>query len=219
MQRALPPLHLMTLGLVLATAPACDNVHVGHSLPAPDSFVELEPNDTPGLADFVAITDSGTFLTVDGHVQAIGFDVVDHLEFEACEPMELRFYLEAHAPFGDVDVSIYDPIDQVILGTYASGGPSEVGTLLIHEPGRPFQFVIDAFIEDTSWCLQLEGFPALLGASAPSTLERDPQVLRHTAPGAEAKRAPIETDAPTLEPHSELPLRPQLDPTLLTAAR
>ncbi len=199
MQQPLPLLRLMPIGLALALAPACDNVHVGHTLPGPDSFVELEPNDTPGLADFVAITDSATFLTVEGHVQAIGFDVVDHIEFEACEPMELRFYLEAHAPFGDVDVSIYDPIDQVILGTYASGGPTEVGTLLIHEPGRPFQFVIDAFIEDTSWCLQLEGFPALLGASAPSTLKRAPRVLSSTAPEAEPRRPPIETDAPPLE--------------------
>jgi hypothetical protein len=109
--------------------------------------------------------------------------------------MELRFYLEAHAPFGDVDVSIYDPIDQVILGTYASGGPSEVGTLLIHEPGRPFQFVIDAFVEDTPWCLQLEGFPAplgLQGLGGPSDVEGEQ--LRRTVEAA--PRPPIETDAP-----------------------
>ncbi len=210
MQRPETLLRLIPLALALATAPACDNVHIGHGSPTPDSFVELEPNDTPSLADFVAITDSATFLTVEGHVQAIGIDVVDHLEFEACEPMELRFYLEAHAPFGDVDVSIYDPIDQIILGTYASGGPSEVGTILIHEPGRPFQFVIDAFIEDTSWCLQLEGFPALLGASAPSTPEREALAQRATTPDAETPQPSIETDAPPMAPESG---HPRIDAT------
>lgn len=198
MQRPPFSLRLAPLGLVLPLLPACDNVYVGHSAPVPDSFVELEPNDTPSLADFVAVTDSLTYLTVDGHVQAIGFDVVDHLEFEACEPMELRFFLEAHAPFGDVDVSIYDPIDQVILGTYASGGPTETGTLLIHEPGRPFQFVIDAFIEDTSWCLQLEGFPAHLGAEAPARPGAGPAPGLATGlePDRAEARAAIQTDAP-----------------------
>jgi len=195
MQATQSPSRLILVGLLAALAPACDQVHVGPYLPSPDSFVELEPNDTPSMADFVAITDSTTFITVEGHVQAIGFDVVDHLEFEACEPMELRFYLEAHAPFGDVDVSIYDPIDQVILGTYASGGPSEVGTLLIHEPGRPFQFVIDAFVEDTPWCLQLEGFPAPLGLQAPDGPGgfEEPRLRE---PAEAAPLPPIETDAP-----------------------
>ncbi|MGB0332989.1 MAG: hypothetical protein ACPGPE_14360 [Planctomycetota bacterium] len=195
MQATQPPFPLILIGLAATLAPACDQVHDGPYVPGPDAFVELEPNDAPNMADFVAITDSATFLTVEGHVQAIGFDVVDHIEFEACEPMELRFYLEAHAPFGDVDVSIYDPIDQVILGTYASGGPFEVGTLLIHEPGRPFQFVIDAFVEDTPWCLQLEGFPALLGLQGrggPSDVEE--QQLRRSVEAA--PRPPIETDAP-----------------------
>ena len=196
MQATQSPFRLILVGLVAALAPACDQVHVGPYLPSPDSFVELEPNDTPSIADFVAITDSTTFLTVEGHVQAIGFDVVDHLEFEACEPMELRFYLEAHAPFGDVDVSIYDPIDQVILGTYASGGPSEIGTLLIHEPGRPFQFVIDAFVEDTPWCLQLEGFPAPLGLQAPDR-PSDLQGERTRGAAEAAPRPAIETDAPS----------------------
>jgi len=194
MQADTSPLRLVLIGFAAAIAPACDHVHVGPTLPSPDSYVELEPNDTPSLADFVAITDSATFLTVEGHVQAIGFDVVDHLEFEACEPMELRFFLEAHAPFGDVDVSVYDPIDQVILGTYASGGPTEIGTLLIHEPGRPFQFVIDAFVEDTPWCLMLEGFPAPLGLQPPSG-PGDLEGVRRQR-GADSALPPIETDAP-----------------------
>ena len=95
-----------------------------------------------------------------------------------------------------MDVSIYDPIDQVILGTYASGGPSEIGTLLIHQPGRPFQFVIDAFVEDTPWCLQLEGFPAPLGLQAPDR-PSDLQGDRARGAAEAAPRPPIETDAPS----------------------
>ena len=54
-----------------------------------------------------------------------------------------------------------------------SGGPSEVGSLLILEPGRPFQFVIDAFVEDTPWCLELEGWPLPLGATGPDEPAHD----------------------------------------------
>ncbi|MDG1984662.1 MAG: hypothetical protein P8M11_08845 [Planctomycetota bacterium] len=204
MQRPLSPLPLAAL--LLALAPACDNVHIGSTAPGPDAFVELEPNDTPSMADFIAVTDALTCLTVEGHVQAIGFDVVDHLEFEACEPMELRFYLEAHAPFGDVDVSIYDPIDHVILGTYASGGPTEVGTLLIHEAGRPFQFVIDAFVEDTTWCLQIEGFPAAFGLTAPEEGGDRSQIQGARSNSSLAPRVFLETDAPpSTLPNQEAP--------------
>lgn len=193
------PLVLALLATV--TLASCDNVHVGRAVPRPDSFLELEPNDTPALADFITVTDRWTLLTVEGYVQAVGFDVVDHLEFEASEPMELSFHLEAHAPFGDVDVSIYDPIAGVVLGTYASGGPSEVGTLLVLEPGRPFQFVIDAFLVDTPWCLHLEGWPLPLGAEAPNEEEQ----LGEPAPAIDeldrrderpdAARLPFRTDA------------------------
>lgn len=138
----------------------------GPGAPRPDTYVELEPNDTPFLADFVTVVDPSTFLVVDGHVEAIGIDVVDHIEFEADQPVEIEFFLEAFGPFGDVDVSIYDPIADVVLATYASAGSFESGTIVVHEPGRPFQFVIEAFDEDSAWSLELVGYEHVCGCAA-----------------------------------------------------
>lgn len=162
----------------------------GHgSSPQPDVFVEIEPNDSPNFPDFVAVLDRYSWLEVEGDVQAVGFDIVDHIEFEAAEPMELDFTLTAFGAFGDVDVTIYDPIDNVVLGTYATSGSTEFGTIVVHEAGRPFQFVIEAFDTDSPWVLEIEGFPhscncfpRLAGGAADEA---------QLAPAAEEKPAPI----------------------------
>lgn len=148
--------------VVIALASSCRRItHTPNSPPGPALFQEIEPNDSPLFPDFVAVLDSSSFLAVQGSVEAVGFDIVDHIEFEADRPLEVDFYLEALSPFGDVDVSIYDPVDDVIVGTYAFSGPTEFGTLIIHEPGRPFQFVIEAFDSDTLWDLELITYPSI----------------------------------------------------------
>lgn len=131
----------------------------GPPAPQPDYFTELEPNDTPDFPDFVGYLNESSFVVVEGHVEAVGFDIVDHIEFETDEVMEIDFTLEAFGAYGDVDVSIYDPIANQIVGTYATDGRYEVGTLIIHEPGRPFQFIIEAFDSNTAWSLELIGYP------------------------------------------------------------
>ncbi len=153
----------LVLGAIalIALASGCRRVsHIPDTPPGPVLFLEIEPNDSPDFPDFVAVLNSSSFLAVRGSVEAVGFDIVDHIEFEANQPIEVDFYLEALSPFGDVDVSIYDPIDNVIVGTYAFSGPSEFGTIVIHEPGRPFQFVIEAFDSNTVWDLELTTYPS-----------------------------------------------------------
>lgn len=182
----------LCLGAALATLYLAGCGHVqytaGPSGPQPDTYVELEPNDSPAFADFVSIVDPATYLLVDGHVQAVGLDIVDHIEFEASEPVEIEFFLEAFGPYGDVDVSIYDPIDQVILATYASDGPYESGTIVVHDPGRPFQFVIEAFMEDSPWTLELVGHSHVcnclgLGSTEGGSSAANPQSLAPAGSG------------------------------------
>lgn len=192
----------LCLGAALAALAltGCGHTHYssGPGAPRPDTYVELEPNDTPFLADFVSIVDPSTFLVVDGHVEAIGVDIVDHIEFEASEPVEIDFVLEAFGPFADVDVSIYDPIADVILATYTTSGPIETGTIVVHEPGRPFQFVIEAYLEDASWSLELVGFEHACGCNAPAGMEGPGEV---EAPGL----APAESDSNGDDEDAELP--------------
>lgn len=175
---------VLVLGAVLAVAcvSGCGSSTHVHVPPPPPSgplvFNELEPNDFPDFPDFVAVLDRTSYLAVLGSVEAVGFDIVDHIEFQAAEPMELEFYLEPLTAFGDVDVSIYDPISGVVLNTYAFAG-GESGTLVIHEAGRPFQFVISAFGAASDWDLEIEGYPYFGrraggdgdGAQAPAAIE------------------------------------------------
>ena len=155
---------VLVLGAVLAVACASGcgsstHVHVPPPPPTgPVIYVELEPNDFPDFPDFISVLDRRSHLAVQGSVEAFGFDVVDHIEFQAAEPMELDFYLEPLTAFGDVDVSIYDPLTGFVLNTYAFTG-GESGTIVIHEAGRPFQFVITAFGGPSDWDLELVGYP------------------------------------------------------------
>ncbi|MEE2941096.1 MAG: hypothetical protein VX460_11965 [Planctomycetota bacterium] len=155
---------VLVLGAVLAVAcvSSCGSATHVHVPPAPPTgpviYAEIEPNDFPDFPDFVSVLDRQSHLAVQGSVGAFGFDVVDHIEFQAAEPMELDFYLEPLTAFGDVDVSIYDPISGLVLNTYAFTG-GESGTIVIHEAGRPFQFVITAFGFASDWDLELLGYP------------------------------------------------------------
>ena len=121
-------------------------------------YYELEPNDFPEAPDFVAVLDGLRHVAVRGSVEAVGYDIVDHIEFEAAEPIEIDFYLTGLNVSSDVDVTIYDPIADLILGVYAGIG-DESGTIIVHDPGRPFQFVIEAFGIDADWDLELIAYP------------------------------------------------------------
>lgn len=181
--------------------------------PGPDLFTEIEPNDFPDFPDFVAVVDQLSYLAVQGSVQFIGNDIVDHIEFEAAEPMELDFYLDPLTLGGDVDVSIFDPLTGQVLSTYAFDGP-EFGTLVIHEAGRPFQFVIEAFGGDSAWDLELVGFPyfgrtaasgdgdTAGGAETPQAIESldlDAEVLDAPEGDAEGSQEAEGTERPWIE--------------------
>lgn len=131
-------------------------------------FVELEPNDSPAFPDFVAVLDDLDHIVVEGSVEAIGFDIVDHIEFEAAYPLEIDFSALALSPGGDVDVTIYDPISGQVLGTYAVAGDYEAGTIVVHEGGRPFQFIIEAYGVATDWDLELITYPYCGSCLAPA---------------------------------------------------
>lgn len=147
--------------LVLTQATGCTRTvhHPGPGPSAPAVYVEIEPNNDPYSPDFIGILDDWSHIVVQGHVEAIGIDTLDHLEFETSMPLELDFSLLALRPGGDADLTIYDPISNTVLGTYAIGGDVESGTIIVHEPYRPFQLIIEAYGLDTDWDLELIAYP------------------------------------------------------------
>jgi hypothetical protein len=126
--------------------------------PPPAVYVELEPNDSPFTPDRIAVVDAYTLLYVDGHVEAVpGLDIVDHIEFLAATPAAFDFRIDAFSAYGDVDVTVYDPVADVVVGVFAVSGSVEVGRVIVHQSNRPFQLIIEAYQYDTEWSLELVG--------------------------------------------------------------
>jgi len=160
----LAPVSKAALAVALATLGAgCGGGHSHHShVPAPQGppvYYELEPNDSPEFPDRIGPVDRLTHLFVDGFVQAIGFDIVDHIEFHSVYPAVYQFRVDALSPYGDVDVTVYDPVAGVVVGEYFFSGSYEVGEIVVHQADRPFQLIIEAYGYDTDWSLELVGYP------------------------------------------------------------
>jgi prepilin-type processing-associated H-X9-DG protein len=158
----LHPFGRLVLAALAATATSCydddwDEECGSCGPPPPEVYQEIEPNDSPLFPDRIAVVDAYTFLYVDGHVEAVGFDIVDHLEFHSATPATYDFRIDALSAHGDVDVTIYDPVADVIVGVYAFSGPVEAGRITVHQPDRPFQIIIEAYLVDTAWSLELVG--------------------------------------------------------------
>ncbi|MEZ6013572.1 MAG: hypothetical protein R3F49_00530 [Planctomycetota bacterium] len=157
------PSRVLALGALAAGLQSCEvHTHEAH-IPGPPAgppvYRELEPNDSPAYPDFIGVVDPYTLLYVDGHVEAIGFDIVDHIEFLSASPAAYDFRVDALSAYGDVDVTIYDPIAGLVVAEYFFSGPYEVGRVIVHEPNRPFQIIIEAYGVDTEWSLELVGRP------------------------------------------------------------
>lgn len=155
-------LRTLALAALAATAAGCydddGDDECGHcGPPPPPVYQEIEPNDSPFFPDQIGVVDPYTFLYVDGYVEAVGFDIVDHLEFFSAVPATYDFRIDALSPGGDVDVTVYDPVADVIVGVYAFSGPVEAGRITVHQANRPFQIIIEAYLVDTAWSLELVG--------------------------------------------------------------
>jgi hypothetical protein len=153
----------LALVALAATAAGCheddwddDCDHCGP--PPPPSYVEIEPNDSPLTPDRISVVDAYTLLYVDGHVEVVpGVDIVDHIEFLSATPAAYDFRIDALSAYGDIDVTVYDPVADVVVGVFAVSGSVEFGRVVVHQANRPFQLIIEAYQYDTFWSLELVG--------------------------------------------------------------
>jgi len=206
-----------TLAALFASALAaagCGHGHTSHVPPPPAGppvYDELEPNDSPLHPDFIGFVDRFTLLYVYGHVQAFGFDLYDHIEFESVAPATYDFRVRALSAFGDVDVFVYDPLAGVIVGEYTASGPSEYGRVVVHQHGRPFQLIVSAYGYDTRWELELVGRPYTGYLAATGGPGLGPDADDSAGAGEDGGLSPIE--AHPLRPEDfEALAPPSLDP-------
>lgn len=151
----------LALAVLVATTVGChdgdDDCDQCGPVPPP-VYVELEPNDSPLAPDRIGVVDAYSLLYVDGHVEAVpGIDIIDHIEFFSATRAVYDFRIDALSAYGDVDVTVYDPVADVVVGVFAVSGSVEFGRVVVHEANRPFQLIIEAYQYDTSWSLELVG--------------------------------------------------------------
>lgn len=99
--------------LALAALPtACGAHHYGSS--GPRFFVEQEPNDFVGEANWIGELRPGRHFVIDGFSE-YGFDPADGFAFWIDRPTELEVVLTMHDPVSNLDLCVFEPA----LGQYA----------------------------------------------------------------------------------------------------
>lgn len=123
--------------------------------PGPPVYQEAEPNDSPFGADWFGGLHDHEHFFIEGHVDAFGPDVYDHFEFVADEPIGVEFWLDGWTPGADVDLCVIDPEDGDVLACYDSPYGSESGYFTIDWPGKRFVLLVETFVHDTGYTLEI----------------------------------------------------------------
>jgi len=146
----------------MVTTVGCGGAHVhghGGGYSGPPVVGELEPNDSPWEPDHLGGMNLFSHLIVEGHVEAIGWDLVDHFEIHAEEPIGIEFYLHGDHPHADVDLCLFDPDSGLVVGSWDSPYNPEEGLFSLDWPGKRVVLIVEAWVVDTSYSLELRAVP------------------------------------------------------------
>ena len=133
--------------------------HGGGGYSGPPVYGELEPNDSPWEPDYLGGMNLFSHMIVEGHVEAVGWDLVDHFEIQADEPIGIEFCLHADHPYADIDLCLFDPDSGLIVGCWDSPWSPEEGLFSLDWPGKRVVLVVEAWGVDTSYSLELKAVP------------------------------------------------------------
>ena len=127
-------------------------------------FGELEPNDSPYEPDFLGGIDIRSHFIVEGHVEALGFDRVDHFELVADEPVGIEFCLYGDHPAADLDLCLWDPDAEVVVACYDGPWNPEEGFFSLDWPGKRVVLIVEAWWVDSSYSLEIRATPNPFGS-------------------------------------------------------
>lgn len=154
-----------TLLAGLALVASCTHGGSGHPPPPPGSpgptiLLEIEPNDSPYAPDFVGPVHTLTHFVMQGYVEAPGgFDVYDHFEIVANEPVWIDFELRGLHPVADLDLHLWDPDGEEIVASYDSPWDPEFGSFTLDWAGKAVVLLVVAHLVDTDYDLEIRAAP------------------------------------------------------------
>jgi hypothetical protein len=137
-------------------------------------FQEAEPNDDPLTANHFGILEVGDHFLIQGFVRDDAADPFDGLAFTAGSALHVDFQLFIDTNTADFDVCLYDPqLDQTI-SCFATQNDPEQGGVDVSAGGLDFHLVIESFVGDGPYTLEIVVQPLFVAATA-SELAAAPQ--------------------------------------------
>jgi len=154
------------LAPVLLFLAGCDCDDCDDDDPGLPLFQEAEPNDAPLTANHFGILQVGDHFLIQGFVRDDVADPFDGFAFTAATALHVDFQLFIDTNTADLDVCLYDPqLDQTVA-CFATQSNPEQGGVDISAGGLDFHLVVEAFLGDGPYTLELVVQPLFLGATA-----------------------------------------------------
>jgi hypothetical protein len=146
---------------------ACSHdCHCDGGSPQAPVFAESEPNDDPLTANDFGSLLPGDHFFIDGFVRDDLVDPFDGFQFTAAQALHVDFQLFSDNAATDLDVCLYDPqLDQTVACFATSDNP-ERGGVDVDAGGLAFQLVVESFVGDGPYSLEIDVQPLFAATAA-----------------------------------------------------
>jgi len=137
---------------------------VHHRTSGPPVYLEQEPNGSADNPDYIGWVGPGSFLRIEGHVEAFGPDQLDGFRFRTTQPMTLHVVVYADAAAADIDLCVYDPDFDSYIACFDSPFSPEEGSFSVLEGDKAFDLVVETFVSATYYTIEVRGHPLELAS-------------------------------------------------------
>lgn len=155
-----------TLALALTLLAGCHDHDDCDDCGGSPVFVEDEPNDAPLDANSFGVLRSGDHFFIEGFVRDDAGDPFDGFAFTAATALHVDFQLFMDTDTADMDVCLYDPVLDQTVACFATQNDPEQGGVDVAAGGLDFHLVVESFVGDGPYTLEIDVQPLFLGASA-----------------------------------------------------
>jgi hypothetical protein len=141
----------------------CDDCGGGGGTPV---FFEQEPNDVPLTANDFGVLRPGDRFFIEGFVRDDPSDPFDGFAFVAGDAIHVDFQLFSGDLAADLDVCLYDPQLDQTLACFATDVNPERGGVDVDAGGFAFHLVVESFIGDADYSLEISVLPLFVALTA-----------------------------------------------------
>ena len=146
------------ISIALGLLASCHHHHRDHA-PVWPVFRETERNDDPLTANHFGVLRPGDHFFIEGFVRDDMVDPFDGFAFTAGVPLHVDFQLFSGNAAADLDVCLYDPQLAETVACFATDQDPEQGGVDVFVGGLDFHLVVESFVGDASYSLEIVVLP------------------------------------------------------------